>query len=548
MNIKHSIGLNLSADAIPGRLHMVQGDANSRTIVATLWDGAQLYSIPAGAAIMVRFRKPDGTGGLYDATESGSEVSYAGSIVTAPVATQMLAVAGDVFAEVDIFGSSSGAAAERLATFRFVVEVAPCVLPDAEVISSDYYNILAADIADAKAAADLAKDYAAAAKQSADSAAVSVEGAVKYNTAQTLTDAQKQQALENIGAPAPYTAGENISISGSVIATKAFPCNPKLLDNWYFPNPVDQRNGKIIQQGVNIYTDSTLETLIGPAAYACPVVGLTSTYAKVQDAKSTSSYYYAAPGNVVRGYTGLGYGIDRWKMWQAGGTVTVENGGIIIRKSSGEYVQWGEVLEADVWGALVGRQVTMSALTVNGQLATTTQTFTEDGIVTAAAFDGLAFHSVGNIRLIDFLLTGAESPVILAVGLELGSQQTLAHQDANGAWVLNGIPDYAEQLLKCQRYLRPTGTQFITSQASGNMYGSVVMVNSYPMRAVPSIVNANYVGSEVREVTGGVAGTITNVFTPSIYGSFTVQLSGTSMPNYVYIDPTGFNPLLSAEL
>lgn len=548
MNIKHSIGLNLSADAIPGRLHMVQGDANSRTIVATLWDGAQLYSIPAGAAIMVRFRKPDGTGGLYDATESGSEVSYAGSIVTAPVATQMLAVAGDVFAEVDIFGSSSGAAAERLATFRFVVEVAPCVLPDAEVISSDYYNILAADIADAKAAADLAKDYAAAAKQSADSAAVSVEGAVKYNTAQTLTDAQKQQALENIGAPAPYTAGENISISGSVIATKAFPCNPKLLDNWYFPNPVDQRNGKIIQQGVNIYTDSTLETLIGPAAYACPVVELTSTYAKVQDAKSTSSYYYAAPGNVVRGYTGLGYGIDRWKMWQAGGTVTVENGGIIIRKSSGEYVQWGEVLEADVWGALVGRQVTMSALTVNGQLATTTQTFTEDGIVTAAAFDGLAFHSVGNIRLIDFLLTGAESPVILAVGLELGSQQTLAHQDANGAWVLNEIPDYAEQLLKCQRYLRPTGTQFITSQASGNMYGSVVMVNSYPMRAVPSIVNANYVGSEVREVTGGVAGTITNVFTPSIYGSFTVQLSGTSMPNYVYIDPTGFNPLLSAEL
>ena len=110
MNIKHSIGLNLSADAIPGRLHMVQGDANSRAIVATLWDGAQPYSIPAEAAIMVRFRKPDGTGGLYDTTESGNKVSYTGSIVTAPVATQMLAVAGDVFAEIDIFGSSSGAA------------------------------------------------------------------------------------------------------------------------------------------------------------------------------------------------------------------------------------------------------------------------------------------------------------------------------------------------------------------------------------------------------------------------------------------------------
>lgn len=38
--------------------------------------------------------------------------------------------------------------------------------------------------------------------------------------------------------------------------------------------------------------------------------------------------------------------------------------------------------------------------------------------------------------------------------LELGSQQTLAHQDANGNWVLNEIPNYGEQLLRCQRYFQ----------------------------------------------------------------------------------------------
>ena len=32
------------------------------------------------------------------------------------------------------------------------------------------------------------------------------EGMVKYNTPQTLTDAQKQQARDNINAPAPYEA------------------------------------------------------------------------------------------------------------------------------------------------------------------------------------------------------------------------------------------------------------------------------------------------------------------------------------------------------
>lgn len=372
MNIKHSIGLNLSADAIPGRLHMVQGDANSRTIVATLWDGAQLYSIPAEAAIMVRFRKPDGTGGLYDATESGSKVSYAGSIVTAPVATQMLAVAGDVFAEIDIFGNSSGAAAERLATFRFVVEVAPCVLPDAEIISSDYYNVLAADIADAKAAADLAKDYAAAAKQSADSAATSVEGAVKYNTAQTLTDAQKQQARDNIGAPAPYTAGENISISGSVIATKAFPCNPNLLDNWYFGNPVNQRG---------------------------------------------------ASGTISR----LGYFFDRWKL--VSGSVTINSGGIVLNGTIAQVLEYA-----------AGQTVTATVLTPDGVTDVTpvyddeTKTFT----------------------------VTTQGKTIRAVKLELGTQQTLAHQE-NGVWGLNEIPDYGEELTKCMRYLQVLAAPYDTS-------------------------------------------------------------------------------------
>ena len=40
-----------------------------------------------------------------------------------------------------------------------------------------------------------------------------------------------------------------------------------------------------------------------------------------------------------------------------------------------------------------------------------------------------------------------------AAKLELGSQQTLAHQE-NGAWVLNEIPDYGEQLRRCQRYFQ----------------------------------------------------------------------------------------------
>ena len=373
MNIKHSIGLNLSADAIPGRLHMVQGDANSRTIVATLWDGAQPYSIPAEAAVMVRFRKPDGTGGLYDTTESGNKVSYAGSIVTAPVATQMLAVAGDVFAEIDIFGSGSGAAAERLATFRFIVEVAPCVLLDAEIISSDYYNILASDIADAKAAADLAKDYAAAAKQSADSAAVSVEGAVKYNTAQTLTDAQKQQARENIGAPAPY--------------------NPKLLDNWYWGNPVNQR-------GQTSYTGTDFAT----------------------------------------------YSIDRWLCH---GSMHLSNGEIEVSREGAPY-GYGYFLQK-LGCSIDGKTVTASVLTSDGVLRWGTLVATSEEQTVPGTDDDMSGLKVSS-NSFKFSIGSYDNVYkVIAVGLELGSQQTLAHQE-NGVWVLNEIPKFGDQLAECQRY------------------------------------------------------------------------------------------------
>lgn len=38
---------------------------------------------------------------------------------------------------------------------------------------------------------------------------------------------------------------------------------------------------------------------------------------------------------------------------------------------------------------------------------------------------------------------------LIAAKLEIGTEQTLAHQE-NGTWVLNEVPDYEEELIKCQ--------------------------------------------------------------------------------------------------
>ena len=68
MSVNQAVNLNLSTDIVPPVLKMVQNDSNSRYIVASLWDGASAYDV-GSASVMLRFTKPDGTGGMYDADE-----------------------------------------------------------------------------------------------------------------------------------------------------------------------------------------------------------------------------------------------------------------------------------------------------------------------------------------------------------------------------------------------------------------------------------------------------------------------------------------------
>ena len=372
LTVKQAVQLSMTLNGVPPTLHMVQGDTNSRAISASLWAGAEPYSVPAGASVMLRFRKPDGTGGMYSETETQQSITWADNSVTIPVAAQVLTAEGAVLAQVDVYAGESDSSAERLASFAFVILVQPDVYPDAQIISSDYYNILAADIAGAKAAADQAKDYAAAAKNSADSAATSVEGAVKYNTPQTLTDAQKAQARANIGAPAPYTAGDGISISGSVIATKVQPCNRNLLDNWYFGAPVNQRD----------------------------VSGTISS---------------------------AGYFLDRWKL--VSGSVTISADGITLNGTM------QQVLETAPVGTVTASAMTQAGV---GEVVPTYDSASKTVTVTA------------------------DGKKLVAVKLEIGPQQTLAHQE-DGVWVLNEIPDYGEELTKCMRYLQVLAAPYDTS-------------------------------------------------------------------------------------
>ena len=190
--------------------------------------------------------------------------------------------------------------------------------------------------------------------------------------------------------------------------------NTNLLDNWYFGNPVNQR---------------------GQAEYA-----------------------------------GSGYTFDRWLLNQWNTTSEacsiVTNGLRVYGESSGSC---STSIKQFVEGLKAGCQVTASVLVTDFTAGAAVYLFirTNSGVrLTRVHFSAPGLYSVttkipddfeGNLT-IEIGQGGSDGGngntdfTVLATKLELGSQQTLAHKDANGNWVLNEIPDYGEQLARCQRY------------------------------------------------------------------------------------------------
>ena len=244
------------------------------------------------------------------------------------------------------------------------------------------------------------------------------------------------------------TPGDNISITDNTIATKAFPCNPNLLDNWYFGKPVNQK---------------------GQASYGPQQNG--------------------------------GYTIDRWMSTEE---VSVNSAGFVTSKSLVQRIESAELLN--------GKILTFSALTASGELLT--------GSKALDASAGCVFADVGG-RVMQYsaywkgfqIYRGAAALDLLAVKLELGSQQTLAHQE-NGVWVLNEIPDYGEQLRRCQQYQYPLLAGMSTGPIGyGYMFNKtqarIFIPTGVPMRVTP--------------VVGFLLGSIGDLYIVSTEGRITVS-------------------------
>lgn len=124
--------------------YAVQNDRSTRVLRVRFADNGTAWTMPAGASLTVRYKKPDGTSGWYDTLEDGSTPCWtanADGSVTVALAEQAITCPGIVALEIGIYGANE----ERLSAAQFRLVVAPSPCPDEEIESSDYFNVLTED-------------------------------------------------------------------------------------------------------------------------------------------------------------------------------------------------------------------------------------------------------------------------------------------------------------------------------------------------------------------------------------------------------------------
>ena len=318
---------------------------------------------------------------------------------------------------------------------------------------------------------------------------------------------------------------------------------------------MNQRNGHVIppKGAGHLYSDAACTSLISGGtidAYRQVTPVSTGNYSYSVDGGT----YYVKASDVVPGYTGIGYTIDRWKLaaWNVTSiAMIVEADGVRLigasnSANSAQLQEYTQLLSFAA-GAVVTASILVTALGANGASPRLFLCKSDGTSIGSSIIESVGLHTltvaipadVGNSVILawgqDASLGGSGNTdmTVKAVKLELGSVQTLAHQDANGAWVLNEIPDYGEQLRRCQRYFVRIGdsaagyTGTIGISNCANATGSNTFIPTpVTLRATPAITLHNIYlrkGTTDHEVTS------VNSFSVSANGIF-CALNSSDLP------------------
>lgn len=267
-----------------------------------------------------------------------------------------------------------------------------------------------------------------------------------------------------------------------------------------------------------------------------------------------------------------GYYTDRWRKYGLAATGTVERGLVHIITDGSTTCGWVQRFEAS--RLIAGETYTFSVFFKLAKASDVKMSYGDkldslsdtkviaDGNTPLDTWDLATFTFTlpqsgdGNYNFRVRSAAVAGEYYIGPAKLELGDTQTLAHQDSAGNWVLNEIPDYGEQLRRCQRYAvecAPSGynidAQIVgIGSAETTSIAHIVIPTPTTMRALPIIVWSNLI---LRQGAQYFAPTTISVWRVSAIGvTVLVTCAGLTVgaPCELRTDNTNGKALLSADL
>lgn len=277
-----------------------------------------------------------------------------------------------------------------------------------------------------------------------------------------------------------------------------------------------------------------------------------------------------------------GNGIDRWTISSSPLQLTATESGIELRRISDQYSPYfaqylsqkapaGVYTVSLLYKASLAEGDSVSIVTRMADASITVGTIDSskaDWTLATFTFTATDYFDAFRIQFYNESTQVDDAIELAALKLERGSYQTLAHEE-NGVWVLNEIPDYGEELAKCQRYLQliPASSDFLAPLGYGLGYGTTEFrINvplSTPMAKTPTVTIQNCTLRFYQESLASAISAYSGVFTmggnastlkyrPYVVLRFTVTGSVNGKPAILVVsgqsgDDTTSGILLSAE-
>ena len=240
-----------------------------------------------------------------------------------------------------------------------------------------------------------------------------------------------------------------------------------LLDNWYFADPVNRRNGYCVYTDTEYYTEEDFMTPAGVLVSPAVAQNVNEEFGTIT---RNNTQYYVTPADIYTGYvipsTGA-YSFDRW--WAKSAFIakvkSATEGLTIMPQALNTLASMRQAIPNP--GRLAGRTVILSVLVTYSGGYTNVTLYKANSVGAAAPVQiaTKALHQGMNTltavipadvggSTYPYLLVSIETSsdtgvTITALKLQLGTRQTLAYQDASNNWILRDVHNKVIETIRC---------------------------------------------------------------------------------------------------